>query len=134
MPGYVQMALTRFNHQQPHKSQHQPYPHMPPKYGRKIQLAQPEEKAPHLDKKLIKFIQEVARTFLFYACIVDSMMLMTPTVIAMEQEKPTTKMLQNMKQFLNYAATNSEAIVMYQASDMVLAVHSDASYLSKPNA
>ena len=34
-----------------------------------------------------------------------------------------------MKQFLNYAATNSDRIIMYQASDMILAAHSDALYL-----
>ena len=39
-----------------------------------------------------------------------------------------------MKHFLGYIATNSEAIVMYQRSDMILAVQSNASYLSKPKA
>ena len=37
---------------------------------------------------------------------------------------------ENTKQFLDYVATNSEATIMYQASNMVLAVHSGASYLS----
>jgi hypothetical protein len=38
------------------------------------------------------------------------------------------------KQFLDYAATHQDAILTYKASDMVLVVHSDASYLSKPKA
>ena len=37
-------SITRFKHQQPHKSQHQPHPHVPPKYGQKIQLAQLKER------------------------------------------------------------------------------------------
>jgi hypothetical protein len=37
-------------------------------------------------------------------------------------------------QFLNYAATHPDAILTYKRSDMVLMVHSDASYLSKPKA
>ena len=37
-------------------------------------------------------------------------------------------------QFLNYVATQEEAILTFSASDMKLAVHSDASYLSKPKA
>jgi hypothetical protein len=35
-----------------------------------------------------------------------------------------------VKQFLDYASTRPNAIVTHQASDMVLAAHSDASYLS----
>ena len=37
-------------------------------------------------------------------------------------------------QFLDYMATQDDAILTYSASDMVLAIHSDASYLSEPNA
>jgi hypothetical protein len=39
-----------------------------------------------------------------------------------------------VKQFLNYVFTHPDAIETYQASDMVLAAHSDASYLSEANA
>ena len=38
------------------------------------------------------------------------------------------------KQFLDYAATHQDAILTYKSSNMVLVVHSDASYLSKPKA
>ena len=34
--------------------------------------------------------------------------------------------------FLDYAASQEEAAIAYHASDMVLACHSDASYLSEP--
>jgi hypothetical protein len=37
-------------------------------------------------------------------------------------------------QFLNYAATQDNAILTYKASDMILAIHSNASYLSEPKA
>ena len=37
-------------------------------------------------------------------------------------------------QFLDYVASQEEAILTFNASDMQLAVHSDASYLSKPKA
>ena len=39
-----------------------------------------------------------------------------------------------IKQFLDYATTHLDAIVTYQACGMVLAAHSDASYLSESNA
>jgi hypothetical protein len=39
-----------------------------------------------------------------------------------------------MPQFLDYAATQDDVILTYKASDMILAIHSDASYLSEPKA
>ena len=36
--------------------------------------------------------------------------------------------------FLNYAVSHPDAIVTYRASKMILALHSNASYLSKPKA
>ena len=61
-------------------------------------------------------------------------MLVAPSAIAAEQEAPTEKTLQKVHQFLDYAATHPETAVTYKASDMVLAIHSDASYLSEPKA
>jgi hypothetical protein len=42
--------------------------------------------------------------------------------------------MQDCLQFLDYAASQDEAIVTYRASDMKLAIHSDVSYLSEPKA
>jgi hypothetical protein len=42
--------------------------------------------------------------------------------------------MEKVKQFLDYASTQEDAVITYKASDMVLAIHSDASYLSKPKA
>ena len=44
------------------------------------------------------------------------------------------KTMQDCLQFLDYAASQDEAIVTYRASDMKLAIHSNASYLSEPKA
>jgi hypothetical protein len=38
------------------------------------------------------------------------------------------------KQFLDYMASQDEAVLIYKASDMVLVVHSNASYISEPKA
>jgi hypothetical protein len=42
--------------------------------------------------------------------------------------------MQCATQLLDYLGTQEEAILTYNASDMILAVHSNASYLSKPKA
>jgi hypothetical protein len=42
-------------------------------------------------------------------------------------------MIEICKQFLDYMAMQEDAILTYCTSDMVLAIHSNTSYLSKPN-
>jgi hypothetical protein len=42
--------------------------------------------------------------------------------------------MKQILQLLDYLATHEDAGFSYHASDMVLAVHSDASYLSEPKA
>ena len=42
--------------------------------------------------------------------------------------------MKKVDQFLDYAASQEQAVLTYAASKMVLAVHSDASYLSKSKA
>ena len=42
--------------------------------------------------------------------------------------------MQQTLQLLDYLATQEDAVLLYHASDMVLAFHSNASYLSKPKA
>jgi hypothetical protein len=54
--------------------------------------------------------------------------------IAFAQAKPTKATMASVKLFLDYAATHQQAVLTYHASNMVLVIHSDASYLSKPKA
>ncbi len=81
-----------------------------------------------------KFIQEVIGTFLCYARCVDSTMLAALGSLATQQADPTKNTMAKAVQFLDYAVTHPDTIVTYHASDMVLAGHSDASYLSESNA
>ena len=52
----------------------------------------------------------------------------------MQQAAPTENTLRAAIKLLNYAATHPDACVQYRASDMVLHIHSDASYLSETEA
>jgi hypothetical protein len=42
--------------------------------------------------------------------------------------------MRHTQKLLDYLATQEDAVLTYNASDMILAVHSNASYLSKPKA
>ncbi len=103
-------------------------------YGEKIQLANPLDTSPPLDKSGKKFIQEVMGVFLYLAQAVDSTMLTALSLLASKQAAPTERTMQKCLQFLDYAASQEDAIVTYRASNMRLAIHSNALYLSEPKA
>jgi hypothetical protein len=54
--------------------------------------------------------------------------------IATQQAAPTENTMKRVNQFLDYMWTHPDAIIRYRASDMILNVHSDSSYLSAPKA
>ncbi len=56
------------------------------------------------------------------------------STLASEQAAPTENTMQVCLQFLDYAASQEDAIVTYQASDMKLAIQSNTSYLLEPKA
>ena len=62
-------------------------------------------------------------------------MLLCPiSAIASQSANPTQDTMSHTMQLLNYLDTQEEAVLTYHASDMILAVHSDASYISEPTA
>jgi hypothetical protein len=70
-------------------------------------------------------------TLLYYARAVDSTILTTLNAIAMQQAAPMQDTLEKIQQVLDYCASQEEAILTYHKSSMILAVHSNTSYLNK---
>ena len=73
-------------------------------------------------------------SILYYACAVDSTFLVVLNTIAMQQTAATGKTIKHIRDLLDYAATHPDAKIRYKALDMILQIHSDASYLSEPKA
>jgi predicted protein tyrosine phosphatase len=69
-----------------------------------------------------------------YAWAVDPTVLMPLNDIATEQTKATEKTQAATNQLLDYVATHPDTTIRYHASDMILHIHSDASYLLVSNA
>ena len=78
-------------------------------------------------------MQAVAGTLLYYARAVDNTILTALSAIATEQANPTEKTLAKVKQLLDYCATQEDAVIAYNASKMILTVHSDAGYCNEKN-
>jgi hypothetical protein len=130
-----QKLLLKYKHRMPTKPQHCPYAPAPKQYGAKAHSPLPVDISPKLSPKEIKEIQRVIASILYYARAVDITVLMALSSIAIEQSKQgTTNTMEKAKQLLDYLATYTDATIRFRASDMIMNVHSDASYLSESDA
>jgi hypothetical protein len=89
---------------------------------------------PPLDQTGIKKVQRIVGSILYYAQAVDMTVLMSLSSISAEQMKATRRTEAKCALLLDYLASNSDAKVRFHASDMVMNIHSNASYLSEPQA
>ena len=112
----------------------QPYPHTTPTNGAAVQYAKAADSSPAATKAEEKYIQQVIGVLLYYGRAVDATIITGLSSLAAAQAKPTVHTVFLIKWLLDYVATNPDSILTYKKSDMVLAVHSDTSYLSKPTA
>ena len=76
-----------------------------------------------------KFVQEVTGTFLYYARVVNAKMLTSLGSITTQQASPTKNKMTNITQFLDYAASHPDVIIIYNTIKIFLAGHCDASYI-----
>jgi hypothetical protein len=134
MPNYIQQALHNSQHNTPTRPQHAPYPWRAPTFGTKIQLTPPPDNTPLVDKKQIMRTQQVLGTLLYWARAVNPTIIPVISALASEQATATETTVGKITQLLNYCATNPNAKILYAASDMLLNIHSNASYLSEPKA
>jgi hypothetical protein len=76
-------------------------------------------------------VQAVVGTLLYYSRAVDPTMLVALNAIATQRASPTEWTMDRVRQLMDYASSQEEAVLTYHASDMVLAIHSDAGYLNE---
>ena len=135
MPGYIKKKLQEYKHvKSSQRIQTCPYTPAPKQYGSEAQEPMMPDISPRLDGKGIKRVQRIVGSILYYARAVDLTVLMALSTIAAEQTIATTNTLAKCTQLLDYLSDNSEATIRYYASDMIMNIHSDASYLSEAKA
>ena len=87
-----------------------------------------------LSKDEIKWVQQVVSLILFYRRAVDKKLLVALSTLATEAPHSTNSTIQATKQLLDYVATYPNDGIIYRASGMQLAVHSDAGFNNKKGA
>jgi hypothetical protein len=134
MPGYIKKILQEYNHIKLMTKQTCPYTPAPKQFGSEAQRPLPADVSPRLDKKGITRVQQIIGCILYYARAVDMMVLMALSSIAIDQTTATEKTMAKCVQLLDYLAYHVDAKVRFYASNMIMNIHSDASYLSKGQA
>jgi len=132
IPGYVQNALQKLDHKPPTRKVHAPSVYVAPAYG-KIEQEMKERKFT-LTKLQQKMLQKVCGYFLYYARAVDPTMLHALNELATDITRGDEQTMKAMNHFLNYCYTHPDAGIRYQASEMILWLHSDAGYNNSRNA
>jgi hypothetical protein len=133
MPGYIANVLNTFQHDAPRTPQHTPSKYITPVYGAKMQFAT-KDNSPPLAATQCTEIHKINGSILYYSRAVDPTVLMALNNIATEQTAATEKTKAMAGQLLDYLSTHPDANIRFQASDMILHIHSDASYLSDSKA
>jgi hypothetical protein len=131
MPGYIKAALHKYQHAAPTRPEHAPHMWNPPVYGAKTQYVENETTSSALSAKDVNKLQQLTGMLLYYARDVDPTLIMPINVLTSEQSRATTDTADKVIKLLNYCNTHPETKIRYHASDMILYIHSDASYLSE---
>jgi hypothetical protein len=132
MPGYIAKVLRRFNIPSTARAS-TPAIYLPPSYGNPTQTPSVDSTAT-LSPAAVKTLQEQVGCLLYYARSVDPTILPAVTTISSLQSRPTVAVAAAMTRLLHYCAQYPNNELRYHACDMRLAIQSDASYLSRPNA
>ncbi len=111
-----------------------PYQPEPKIFGTEAQAPLPPDTLPKLDSKGIKHVQKIVGSILYYAQAVDMTVLTVLSCIAVAQMNAMDKTMARCTQLLDFLSQNANAKVQFYASDMILNIHSDASYLSEAKA
>jgi hypothetical protein len=89
-----------------------------------------QDETPLLSTKQCTTIQKITGSVLYYSRAVDPTVIIPLNDIATEKTTATEKTQTAASQLLDCMATHPDATTRFYASDMILHIHSDASYLS----
>lgn len=131
IPGYVETRLAAYEYPKSNKKVHTPFP---PTTDKHSQEPVATDESPKINEKRKKRIERIIGTFLYYSRAVDETMLKTLNMLSTQQAKPTETTEKHVNHFLQYCATHPNATIRYYASDMLLRIHLDASYMNETKA
>jgi len=131
VPSYIKNTLERFGIEIKAHGTHAPAPSPQKRYYDKTPQEATTDDSPAVGPEEQKFIQEVVGVLGWYARAVDPTIVCAVNKLASRQARPTEAVVKDALQLLDYVATYPDATIVYEPSDMMLQLHSDASWLSE---
>jgi hypothetical protein len=130
-PGYIAKLLAQVRPLgvKPAKS---PFIYVPPKFGSREPQISPVDISSPATEAQAKDLQIIVGSLLYYARAVDATMLPAVCALASRQSHPTANTMIAAERLLGYASSHPDNCLVIRASSMLLRIHSDASYLSRP--
>ena len=129
MPGVIKHYLERYQFVTKVKPTFAPMTLPPVKYGSHQIDALPLDASPLLSSERTARLQSILGSLLHYSRVVDPSMLCSVNKLASSPHTETTEALAD--HLLDYASTLPNASITFHPSNMILQLHSDASYLSE---
>ena len=129
-PTVIPKAIARFR-DKPSQGRETPTPYTEPTYGKQTQMA-PFDDSPLAPAAAIQRAQEINGVLSHYARVIDYSLLEGVTRLAMTQAQPTADTMTRIEHILDYTERYPENGIIFEASDMILTAHADASYQSLP--
>ena len=130
MDDYIADLCLKWNHTDPKKRQLSLYKYTPIIICAKIQYATELPFSPALYDKGIFHIQSIVSALLYYARAVDNKLLVGLNELGRQQASAIKNTDAALLQLLDYVTTYPNNGILFRASGMVLAGHSDAAYLN----
>jgi hypothetical protein len=130
MPGYIKKQLLKYKYAV-RCIKHCPYS---PEPGADTQSPSPLMTCRNSPRTKLKKVQKIVGSILYYAGAVDLRLLMALSTVASELRKGAENTMEKDYQVLDYLATYLDATVHFWASNMVMNIQSDVSYLTEPKA
>ena len=126
MPGYIHEALHKFQHPLPKNHKTAPIRQRP----NRMVLKSSSLTHRHFSAHEIKRLQQIIGTFLFYSHAINPTLLTALSELSSAQATATDATKCACQEFLDYCASHPDGSIRYHASDMILKLHSNSSYLN----
>ena len=131
--AYIAKMLVRHYPNGPPPRQKSPAVYKQQDYGKPgPQFAEEPDSSPRLPDPLVKHIQKVVGSLLYFAVALDTTILPAVTAIASAQAHPTRAVLEALDHLVGYVAYNQHNKVVFRASSMRMHCATDVSHQSRP--
>ena len=134
MNGYVQDILDCYHHIPPKKPQLYPHKHTDIFYQSLVQYATEADSRPLLESLVIKRVQGIISTLLYYEQPINNNMLVTFRSIGSQKASSTERTTSSTTQLLDYIVTYPNYGITYRTRSMVLTGHYNTSFLNETKA